>query len=254
MMTTVGNARTSLESSSNPRAIVDALLEVVVADDGEAAARLADLSSGEFESLRTRHSSADGTARLEPEFTVIDGERVTTAVWLPVSVADGVLDLYVFDTFEVQGERVRRHITSAVPGMSYEHQRAQIARRRPMPLDVDQEDAPARRAELVAGFNRDVFAAGDPEAVDRYVTPDYRQHAEWRGASGRDALKRIVEGIRDNPAPAGRPAPQPLFETVDGALVVAAAAMGPSVAYDAYLVRDGLLAEHWSGIDPRWRP
>jgi predicted SnoaL-like aldol condensation-catalyzing enzyme len=235
-------------------AVVEELLDAVVAGDDEAVSRLADFTPEERSSLQTRHSASGGGSRLEPEFTVVEGGRVTTAVWLPVPVPDGVLDLYVFDTFAVAGGRVAEHITSAVPTLGYAHLRTQIGPRRPLPADVDQDDVPSRRAELVAGFNRDVFEAGDPEAVDRYVTSDYRQHAEWRGASGRAALKQIVEGILASPSPPGRPPPRPLFETVQGALVVAAAAMGPNVAYDAYLVRDGLLAEHWSGIDPRWRP
>lgn len=247
--------------SGSPRAgvpsapqVVEALLDAIVAGDDKKANRLADLSPVERSSLRTRHSSSGGGSRLEPEFTVVDGERVTTAVWLPVPESDGVLDLYVFDTFDVAGGRVVKHITSAVPTLEYEHLRKQVGRRRPLPADVDQDDVPARRAELVMGFNRDVFAAGDPDAVDRYVTTDYRQHAEWRGSSGRAALKQIVEGILAAPSSPGSLPPQPLFEMVQGALVVAAATMGPNVAYDAYLVRDGLLAEHWSGIDPRWRP
>jgi predicted SnoaL-like aldol condensation-catalyzing enzyme len=239
---------------SSPRSVVDGLLQAIVAGDDEAIARISDLSPDELSSLRTRHSSIVGALRLEPEFTLVDRDRVTTAVWLPVPLPSGVVDLYSFDSYEVADGRVTSHVTGAVPTLEYAHVRGQTEQRRPLPDDVDQHDVSARRAELVAGFNRDVFEAGNPDAVDRYVTDDYRQHAEWRGPSGRAALKHIVEGIRANPGPADRPPPQPLFVTVQGALVVAAARMGATVAFDAYLIRDGLLAEHWSGIDPRWRP
>ncbi|OIJ65038.1 hypothetical protein WN71_025730 [Streptomyces mangrovisoli] len=123
--------------------------------------------------------------------------------------------------------------------------------------------------KLVSDFYVEVFGPMNPEAVKKFVADDYLQHASHM-PQGRAGLERYVaELARQAPpppagtAPAGPPAPAVLH--AEGDMVVIAGELPQPLldgsggtwtfyAYDAYRVRDGKLAEHWSGIDKHARP
>lgn len=242
------------QPATDPEGVVERLLNGIVDGDPETVSHLAYFSESEIDSLRVRHSTNDQSDRLEPEFTVTDGNRVTVVVWLSVRGPDGELDIYSFDTFDVDGGRIVWHISNAVPELSYQHSRTLAARRRPEPDFGPADQTGTRPAALVAQFNRAVFEDRNASAVKQFVAENYRQHAEWRGPSGRAGLEDVVSHILSSPPPPNHVLPRPLFEAEQGDLAVMAASIGPIVAFDAYLVKDNLLTEHWSGVDPRRRP
>jgi predicted SnoaL-like aldol condensation-catalyzing enzyme len=118
----------------------------------------------------------------------------------------------------------------------------------------------ARNRQLVMDFYKYVFGARNPEAVKDFVTEDYRQHSPHL-PSGRAGLEAFVREIfRDQPPGEPVPQPPPALLVAEGDMVVIAGNLPqpepddptrtyPFFVFDAYRVRDGKLAEHWSGIN-----
>ncbi|WP_416973712.1 nuclear transport factor 2 family protein [Streptomyces sp. 4F14] len=103
--------------------------------------------------------------------------------------------------------------------------------------------------ERVVQAAGELFGKKDPSAVDRWVSPDYRQHSSL-APDGPEALRGLVSSLTDG------------FR-YDGARVIAdgdlVALHGtyhgfgpqPLVAFDLFRVdADGRLAEHWDALTP----
>lgn len=99
---------------------------------------------------------------------------------------------------------------------------------------------------LVRAATDAFFNQHDPEAVDRYVSPVYVQHSSLIG-DGLTALRDLVAGL----------GPEVSYEPVrllaDGDLVAAHGrylGFGPEplIAFDLFRIENGLLAEHWDGL------
>ena len=94
----------------------------------------------------------------------------------------------------------------------------------------------------------ELFEKKDPTAVDRWVSPNYRQHSTL-AADGPTALRDLVaslpEGFRYESARV----------IADGDLVALHGTYhgfgpDPLVAFDVFRVQDGKLAEHWDALTP----
>lgn len=120
----------------------------------------------------------------------------------------------------------------------------------------------ARNRQLVIDFYRHVFDARNPAAVKDFVAEDYLQHAS-HVSSGRAGLEAFVEqtfrGLPPLPVKPDLMVP-PALLVAQGDMVVIAGEFPqpepedptrtyPFFVFDAYRVRDGKLAEHWSGIN-----
>ncbi|MFI1105866.1 nuclear transport factor 2 family protein [Streptomyces melanogenes] len=103
--------------------------------------------------------------------------------------------------------------------------------------------------DIVVKAAGELFGDKDPDAVDRWVAADYRQHSSL-AADGPEALRQLVAGLPDG------------FR-YEGARVIAdkdlVALHGtyygfgpePLVAFDLFRVdADGKLAEHWDALTP----
>lgn len=102
--------------------------------------------------------------------------------------------------------------------------------------------------ELVLRALGDLFGSKDPAAVDRWVSPGYRQHSSL-AADGPDALRALISSL-------------PADFRYEGARVIAdgdlVALHGvyhgfgpePLVAFDLFRIEDGKLAEHWDALTP----
>jgi predicted SnoaL-like aldol condensation-catalyzing enzyme len=102
--------------------------------------------------------------------------------------------------------------------------------------------------EIVTTATGQLFGDRDPSAVDRWVTPDYRQHSSL-AADGPEALRALVGGL---PAAFRY---EPARVLADGDLVALHGTyhgFGPEplVAFDIFRVADGKLAEHWDALTP----
>lgn len=102
--------------------------------------------------------------------------------------------------------------------------------------------------DLVTTAAGELFGQKDPTAVDRWISPTYRQHSSL-AADGPDALRELIaslpEGFRYEGARV----------IVDGDLVVLHGVyhgFGPEplVAFDLFRVEDGRVAEHWDALTP----
>ena len=102
--------------------------------------------------------------------------------------------------------------------------------------------------DLVLQATGALFGDRDPAAVDRWVSPTYRQHSSL-AADGPEALRGLVASL-------------PADFRYEGARVIAdgdlVALHGtyhgfgpvPLVAFDLFRVEDGKLAEHWDALTP----
>lgn len=118
---------------------------------------------------------------------------------------------------------------------------------------------PSTNKMLVSDFYRCVFDAHDPGAVRGFVHEDYHQHSSHLppGRAGLEAL--VAETFPHGPIPTpDEPSIPPAILMGEGDLVVIAAGLPQPdgkggtylrYLYDGYRVRDGLLREHWSGVD-----
>lgn len=119
----------------------------------------------------------------------------------------------------------------------------------------------AANKQLVFDMYRSVFAAGQVEEIDRYFSPDYREHSQIR-RNGLAALKEQVaaEVPRQDSVPATLPDLVTLI--AEGDYVVLAqvshyaepdgsGATYTSTRFDLYRIENGLVAEHWDSAQLR---
>ncbi|CAD5201550.1 nuclear transport factor 2 family protein [Pseudomonas sp. FEN] len=123
-------------------------------------------------------------------------------------------------------------------------------------------DQAAHNRQLVIDFYRHVFDARNPAAVRDFVTEDYQQHSTHlpSGRAGLEAfVAEIFHGLPPLPVQPDLFMP-PTLIVAEGDMVVIAGEFPqpepedpertyPFFVFDAYRVRDGKLAEHWSGIN-----
>jgi predicted SnoaL-like aldol condensation-catalyzing enzyme len=108
------------------------------------------------------------------------------------------------------------------------------------------ETAAAR--EVVTTATGELFGDRDPSAVDRWVSPNYRQHSSL-AADGPEALRDLVATLPPEFSY------EPARVIADGDLVALHGTyhgFGPDalVAFDLFRVDDHKLVEHWDGLTP----
>lgn len=119
-----------------------------------------------------------------------------------------------------------------------------------------------RNKQIVLDFYRNVFEARNPDAIKDYVAEDYKQHNPHL-PEGRAGLEQLVRQIFESGPPVAQGVVdrrEPELILAEGDLVVMAICFPqpepddpsrtyPFFVFDAFRVRDGLLSEHWSGIN-----
>lgn len=110
-----------------------------------------------------------------------------------------------------------------------------------------------RNLALVREFFDTVIMKFDTDAMDRFVRPDYIQHAP-DAATGRAGLKAFLEGKRAQQPPGGVKFDiKRMFADGDHVVVhhhVHWAGFRGLAVIDIIRVEDGMLAEHWDVIQP----
>lgn len=99
---------------------------------------------------------------------------------------------------------------------------------------------------LVSTVTDAVFNKHDVDAVDRYFSPTYIQHSTLIG-DGPEALKGLVASL------GAEVTYQPMRLFADGDLVASHGLYTgfgpvPFVAFDLFRIENGLIAEHWDGL------
>ncbi|NUT36766.1 MAG: SnoaL-like domain-containing protein [Hamadaea sp.] len=103
--------------------------------------------------------------------------------------------------------------------------------------------------QIVAAAAKELFGDKDPTAVDRWVSPTYKQHSTV-AADGPEGLRSLIESI----------SPDVRFEVArvladDDHVAMHGTYYGfgpePLVAFEIFRVEDGKLAEHWDGLTPQ---
>lgn len=199
---------------------------------------------------------ADIVDRFGVVFVIEEGDLVSVVHQEERGEGADAFDLFGFHTFRIQdGEIVERWSNDAVGS-------APAGAGRPVEgasARMGQGD-PAAGKKRVSDFYRCVFDAQNAAAVKEFVTEDYRQHVRHI-PPGRAGLEQFVRrAFPDGPVPTPEaPSIPPAILMGEGDLVVIAAALpqpddrGGSylrMLYDGFRLRDGLLAEHWGGVDP----
>jgi predicted SnoaL-like aldol condensation-catalyzing enzyme len=244
---------------------VGATNDFVAADLVQHGSGLSGTASALPEFIRRRQASGAGKAELlDPVFAVAENDLVSTCFYLPQPDPrnpGSSCQYYSFDTYRVRDGRIVEHWPSynkAAPPLRIPDPgvaRSAVATRSPEPHDL------AAGKRLVLEFYRRVFDARDPDAVAEFLTEDYRQHAS-HALPGREGVARFVrETFPDGPVPApDELSVPPSVVVAEAGLVVIAGllpqpepggggATYPYYVYDAYRVRGGRLAEHWSGVN-----
>lgn len=269
------------DTAANKRLVSDLLTVVFAARNADAVADYvapglvqhgADVPNGvqaytEYLRSRFRHEAEAGgpggaAPPPEPVFTIADDDLVCVCRYLPQpdpDVPGTTFDHYTFTTFRVRDGR----ITERWPSVN------KVAPPQPPPPGTPSravrvststgQDAEANK-RLVRDFYRRIFDARNPDAVKDFVTEDYQQHVAQYPA-GRAGLEKFVRNLfPDGPLPTpAEPLNPPVLLLAEGDMVVCAGLMPqpdpeagggtyPYFVYDAFRVRGGLLAEHWSGV------
>ncbi|MFI5589958.1 nuclear transport factor 2 family protein [Amycolatopsis sp. NPDC051758] len=212
-----------------------------------------------------RRASGAGKAELlDPVFVIAENDLVTTCYYLPQPDPrhpGSTYQYYSFDTYRVRDGRIAEHWPSsdkAAPPLRIPD--PGVARWAAADLSPEPHDLAAGK-RLVLEFCRRVFDAHDPDAVAEFLAEDYRQHAS-HALPGRDGVAQFVRDTFPGgpiPAPAEISVP-PSVVVAEADLVVIAGLLPqpepglggttyPYYVYDAYRVRGGMLAEHWSGVN-----
>ncbi|MGW0460775.1 nuclear transport factor 2 family protein [Streptomyces tendae] len=275
---------TALPHDDTKRIALEFLSQVYVTRDADACAALvapdfvqhikgqpADAKEwAEFAGTQHPAAAADepsGSSGLNPELVIAEDDRVTVGFYQPLPEADGSgeYDYFRFDTFRIRDGLIAEHWSS------FNHA-APISLVLPAErTSKPTEPAPDRGAQGLAAdkrvavdLYRCVFDAMNPDAIVEIVAGDYVQHCRWRAEPGREGLETFVRSIFPPgvPRPPLRPvvANPPTVLMAEGGLVVYAQPRpqpDPAdssrtytyLVYDVFKVRDGLLAEHWSGLD-----
>ena len=203
-----------------------------------------------------------------PVFTVAEDDLVTVCRYLPQPVPaepGQTYDYFSFITCRIRDGKIAEcwPNTHKYAPLHQPPDPAVGRDRATAPGDVGVTDLEANK-QLVRDFYTRVFGAMDPGAVRDFVADDYHQHAAHM-PQGRSGLEQFVARIAASaPRPAGPPPtaapPEPAVLVAEGDIVVIAACLPqpepgdsggnwPYYAYDAYRVKNGKLAEHWSGIN-----
>jgi predicted SnoaL-like aldol condensation-catalyzing enzyme len=238
---------------------VNAVSDFVAASLVQHGSGLPGLASALPEFIRQGHGH-----QRKPVLVVAENDLVTTCHYLPQPEPGNPgssYDYYSFDTYRVRGGRIVEHWPSfnkAAPPLRIPD--PDVARSTATAPSPDPHDLAANK-HLVLEFYRRVFDAHDPDAVNEFLAEDYRQHA-GHVLPGRGGVAQFVrEMFPGGPIPApDEVSVPPSVMVAEADLVVVAGLLPqpepyglggtyPYYVYDAYRLRSGMLAEHWSGVN-----
>jgi predicted SnoaL-like aldol condensation-catalyzing enzyme len=106
------------------------------------------------------------------------------------------------------------------------------------------------RLDFTLAMYREVLIAMNPDAVDRYISPDYVQHSSL-AAPGVEALKAFLVKVRAE-SPDAEQSIKRAFVDGDHVVVHVHVKRWPGdpglAAIDIFRLENGLIAEHWDVI------
>jgi len=211
----------------------------------------------------SRLPSGSGPAP-EPAIAVADGDIVVLCFYMPQpepAHPDVTFDFFSFDAYRVRGGKLTERWPSINRAAPTQLSWAAPKDGAPRPRPSARGPHPDLAKHLAVEFYRQVFDGQDAEAAKRFVTPDYQQHCRHypHGRAGLEDLLRRLFPAGPRPVPETMTLPHVLIAAEDD-IVVTAGLMPqpvpgepdrryPYYAFTAYAIRDGMLAEHWSGVN-----
>ncbi|MFD4606011.1 nuclear transport factor 2 family protein [Streptomyces sp. NPDC058464] len=218
------------------------------------------------EQVRSR-GPKPGAETGEPEFVVAEDGLVTVCFYVPQpepEAPEESYDYFSFDTYRVRDGLIAEHWSNFNKIAPLPLELLDGPARRPVTPEPGASSAElADRKQLVTDLYRCVFDAMNPDAIKDIVADDYTQHARWRAEQGRVGLETFVRGLFRTVQP--KPVQpevmnKPTILMAEGDIVIYAQPRPQPepddesktyiyLVFDAFRVRDGLLAEHWSGIN-----
>lgn len=199
----------------------------------------------------------------EPALLVEEGDLVAVAWYLPqpeAADADGAYDFFLFTVARVQDGRIAEIWSSANLQHPAHGTWASYGDGRSRPLERSGSDLAAQK-QLAVDFYRRVFDGEDAELAASFITDDYRQHAAHypQGRDGLMQLLRLLFPDGPRPVPDTMTQPQEIVLSEGDIVITGGPVQQPDprtpgrtyalYVFTAYAVRDGRLAEHWSGVD-----
>lgn len=189
-------------------------------------------------------------------FVIEEGDLVSVVHHEERGSGEATYDFFGFHTFRIAEGRISERWSNDAVGSAPSGAGRPLAGATVEPGEGD----PATNKLRVADFYRCVFDAQNAEAVRDFVTEDYRQHVRHI-PTGRQGLEGFVRAAFPDgpvPTPANASIPPTILMGEGDLVVIAAVRPQPDggggtylrVLYDGFRVEDGLLAEHWGGVDP----
>jgi len=147
------------------------------------------------------------------------------------------------------------------PGQAEEAKPAQPAQEKA----ADGKTVQERNVEIVLAMWDGVIRKGDKEAALRYVSPDYIQH-NVNMPSGRDALLRLADIVKNTPPDFPVPGHKTVLKTVAQGDYVVVIWNQPQPdpnepgktyvgqAFDMFRLENGIIVEHWDDTRKSAKP
>ena len=203
---------------------------------------------------------------VEPEFVIAERDMAVACFYTPQPAPEDpatAYDLFSFFAYRIRGGSIVEQWSSAHRyALLLQAPRSAVSRPSAT-VDGAPSDLEANK-RLVAGFYERVFGPMDPAAIPDFVAENYHQNSSHM-PQGRAGLEALVRDLAAHAPPSpgdGEQPPEskPAILVAEGDVVVIAGCLPqrdrrdptttwPFYAFDAYRVRDGNLAEHWSGIN-----
>ncbi|WP_329351956.1 hypothetical protein OG226_41570 [Streptomyces sp. NBC_01261] len=214
---------------------------------------------------RNKQAAGEFHRELEPEFILAEDDLVTTCYYVPQPEPENLAasyDCYAFDTYRFQDGQVVEHWSSdnKIAPLTWQRARPKAHQLIDPGPPVSKEQIEANK-RLVIDSYRYVFDAENPAAIKDFFAEDYQHHYPQfpPGRTGFDMFVNMLFPDGPRPVQPELLRPPTILMAEGDMLIYVADRPQPELddptskftflIYNAFKIRDGMLAEHWSGVN-----